>query len=241
MNKILIGFILIAGFSYQGLAQSEKKLIREGNKFYKDGAFDKAEISYQKATDKNPVNNKALFNLGNARYKQDNFEDAANHFGKVAEMSRTPEVESKALYNAANSYMSQQKYAESIPLFKQALRINPQDEEARYNLAYAMQKLQQQQDQQQDQNKDKNQNDQDKEQQDQQDKQDPQNDQKQDQQQQNEQQSSQNQQNAQQPQLTKEDAERMLQALTGEEKKTMEKVNEQKIRAIRSATREKDW
>ncbi|MBS4060859.1 MAG: tetratricopeptide repeat protein [Bacteroidetes bacterium] len=243
MNKLFVIILLSALFSFQAFSQSEKGLIRKGNKQYKEGAFDKAEVDYQKATEQNPRSDKAFFNLGNARYQQQSFEDATNHFSRVAEMSNNPKMEAKALFNAGNSLMSQEKYAESIPMFKQALRLDPDDEEARYNLSYAMWKMQQQeqqQDQNQDQNKDQNQDDQkDQEKQDEQSQ--DQQDNEQQQNEQNDEKSDQKQQQSQQPQMSKEDAERMLQALTGEEKKTLEKLNENRVKTGPRSVRDKDW
>ena len=54
----------------------ERKLIRQGNKLYDEGNFTEAEVSFRKAIDVNPTSDKANYNLGNARYQQQNFEDA---------------------------------------------------------------------------------------------------------------------------------------------------------------------
>lgn len=241
MNKVLIVSALFIMYGLHGNAQSEKKLIREGNKFYKEGAFEKAEISYQKASDKNPLNDKALFNLGSARFQQNNFTDATNQFSKVAEMSKSADVESKANYNAANSLMSQKKFAESIPLYKKALKLNPNDDDARYNLAYAMQMLKKQQEQEKNKDNEKNKNKDDQKDQEKQDKEKQDKEQQKDQNNQQKEQGEQQKDQKQQQQLSKEDAERMLQALTGEEKKTMEKLNEQKVKSAKRIAREKDW
>ena len=75
----------------------------------------------------------------------------------------------------------------------------------------------------------------------QQDQQDQQNqEQQQDQQSQDQQQQQQNQQQQNQ-QMSKEDAQRMLDALENQEKKTMEKVNEQRIRTQPKRKTDKDW
>ena len=85
-----------------------------------------------------------------------------------------------------------------------------------------------QQQQQQDQNQQQDQQDQ---------------EQQQDQQQNQDQQQQQQQQNQQQQnqQMSKEDAQRMLDALENQEKKTMEKVNEQKVRQQPKKKSDKDW
>jgi len=78
-------------------------------------------------------------------------------------------------------------------------------------------------------------------QQQQQDQQQDQQEQEQQQDQQQNQDQQQQQQNQQQQQMSKEDAQRMLDALENQEKKTMEKVNEQKVRQQPKKKSDKDW
>ena len=234
-----IGHVLVFG-------QAERTYVRKGNKQFKEEKYDEASVNYQKAIDKNPTNDKAGYNLGNALYQQQNFQEAEKQFSNVADMTRNSNLESRANYNTGNALMSQGKYAESIPFYKNALRLNPHDEDARYNLSYAMLKIQEQKEQQE-----QNKQDQQDQQKDQQDQQQDNNDQKQDQQDQEQSEQDQQQdqrddegqqqQSTHQPQLSKEDAERMLQALTGEEKNTLEKLQEQKVKAAVRGSKEKDW
>lgn len=242
MNKIVL-ILWMLSLTVPMLAQSEKRLVRQGNKLYQQGEFEKAAAIFQQATDKNPVNEKAGFNLGNALYQQKDYENATQKFKRIAEMSNDKQRESRALYNAGNSLMGLESFSESIPLFKQALRLNPNDEDARYNLAYARRMLQQQQDQQNNQQGNDDQKQKDDQNKDQQgdNKDDKQQQQQDNQQQTKDKEQQQQQQQQQQPQLSKEEAERMLQALTGEEKKTLEKLNEKRMAPARGVLREKDW
>ncbi len=248
MHKLVILLILVLG-STQLSAQSDKKLIRKGNKDFENSEYQQAEKNYSKALETNPSSNNAAFNLGASRYVQENFEEAAKDFDKAASMSIKTEKEAEALYNLGNSLMSLEKYQESIEAYKQVLRLQPENENARYNLAYAQWKLKEQQDQQQEQNQDQQQDQNQDQQQEQQEQNQDQQEQNQDQQQdeqQNQQQADadQQQQQGQQPQpqqLTKEDAERMLQALQNNEKKTMDKVNEQKVKSAARISKDKDW
>lgn len=243
MKTILSTLIIILLVLTEVSAQSDKNLTRRGNKDYRSGNFSEAELNYRKAIDKNPRNEAAGFNLGNATYQQENFEEAGNNFRRIADMSTNAKLESKALYNLGNSFLNQQKYAESVEAFKRSLRLNPDDEDARYNFEFARRMLQQQQ-----QNNDQQQQQQNNDQQDQQQNQQQQDQQQQDQneqdqqqnQQQNEQQQNQ-QQSQDQPKLSKEDAERMLQALTNEERQTIERLNQEKARSSNVRVSEKDW
>jgi tetratricopeptide (TPR) repeat protein len=110
----------------------------------------------------------ATFNLGNALFRGQKAEEAARAYGEIAADSlASPEMRSAASYNIGNVMLAGQKPDEAIEAYKAALRIDPTDMEAKYNLAYArkLKQDQQQQDQQQngegegdsEQNQDKNQ------------------------------------------------------------------------------------
>lgn len=241
MNKL--HFLTLFVFCTLALqAQSDKQQLRKGNRSYNKENFEQAAQSYRDALEKNPLNDKASFNLGNSMFRQNNLEEALQYFRSTAEMTRDRNREGRALYNAGNSLLEAGKFGESIPYYQRALRIDSKDEDARYNLAYALRMMQQQNNKKQNdqnQNKDKQKDNQQQGSNDQQ-----QNKDEQQQNQNNQQQASDNNQQQtknRQPQLSKEEAERLLQALTNEEKRTIDKVNQQKFRTGQRATREKDW
>jgi Ca-activated chloride channel family protein len=249
-SKILIvsGLIFILPVLAHG--QAERKFIRQGNKQYKEEVFDESEILYRKALEKEQQSYSGEFNLGDAMYKQEKFEDAARSFHKLAENQTDPIKLGELYHNIGNSFLKANQLEASIEAYKQALRNNPEDNETRHNLAYAQQMKQQQQDQQnqdqdkQDQDQDKDKQDQDQNKQDQdQDKQDQdqdQQDQNQNQDQQDQQDQNQDQQQQQQPQISKEDAQRMLQALQQDEQDLQEKLQKQKAQATKVKVL-KDW
>jgi Ca-activated chloride channel homolog len=219
MRRLLAIVILITVML--GLkAQPAQKFIREGNSLYQDGKFKEAEIDYRKALNKSPTSLKAEYNLGNSQYKQQNFNEATNSYLKLAADPKNAK-QSQVFHNLGNSYLESQKYNESIEAYKHALRINPKDEDTRYNLAYALAKMQQQ----------KNKNNQDKNKQNQQNKQ---------QQQQQKQQQQQEQQQKQNQKMSKQEADRMLNALNNNEKRTLDKVKKQPAKPMGSQP-EKDW
>jgi len=211
-------------------AQKDNPLIRQGNKQYEEGKFKEAEIDYRKAIEKSPKSFKGEYNLGNSQYKQQNWEEAGRSYTNSAEKMKPENSKGKAAayYNLGNTLLKAEKYPESVEAYKQSLRLNPKDEDTRYNLSYALKKLNQQQQQQQQKKDDKKDNNQDKK----------------DKQQQNQQQDQQNKpddkQQQQKQQISKQDAERMLQALKNDEQKTMDKVKKQKVKPVQVQI-EKDW
>jgi tetratricopeptide (TPR) repeat protein len=208
-------------------AQTDKKFIRKGNHEYDKEKFPDSEISYRKAIDRNKESADALFNTGDALYKQKKFEEAGKQFEVNYSMNEDKKKKSASLYNMGNSLLMANKVKESIDAYKGSLKLNPKNLEAKYNLAYAQDLLQKQQQQQQ--QKDQNKNNQDKNQdkqkqnKDQKDQKDQKN--KQDNKDQNQDNKDQQQKQQQQDQgISKEDAQRVLNALANDEKNVQEKV-----------------
>ncbi len=231
MNKIISLLFLIMLFASPTFAQKENPLIRQGNKQYEEGKYKEAEIDYRKAIEQKPGSVKGSYNLGNSLYRQENYDEAIRNFSDADRLMKDADASQRAatMHNLGNSLLKGGKLQESVEAYKQALRLNPKDEDTRYNLAYAMKQMQQQQQQQQNQ-------DQKDDQKDKNDKKDQQN------QQDNPSQSKDEQKDKpkDKPQISKQDAERMLQALKNDEQKTLEKVNQQKVKGT-AVQIEKDW
>lgn len=200
---------------------AQQQEIQKGNKEFESGRFRNAETEYRNSLSKDPRNYVGNYNLGSSLYRQNKFEEAASQYMNSGSFSGNNSEKARSMYNLGNAMLKAEKYQESIDAYKQSLKINPGDEDARYNLAYAMARLkQQQQEQKKDKDKDKDKNKKDQQQQQDQQKQDKQQQEKnkenRDQQQQQQQQ--QGQQKQPQPKLSREEAERMLQALKNDEK-----------------------
>lgn len=152
--------ILTLVLSLHAAAQGKLELY-EGNEAYRDGDFAKAEELYDQALSKDPANTEGAFNRGNATYRQENYTSATEYYQRVAEQAEDPTLKAQALHNLGNTQLQAQKFEEAVKSYKNALRLNPQDDDTRYNLAYAQRLLKQQQ--QQEQKQDQQQDQQDKE------------------------------------------------------------------------------
>ena len=133
------------------LAQQEKAHIRKGNKQYEAGQYAEAESSYKDALDEKASSFEGSFNLGDAAYKQEKFDDAINQFDLISKQANTKEQLGASYHNLGNAYLQKKEYEKSVEAYKQALRNTPSDMDTKYNLAYAQRqlKIQQQQQQQQ--------------------------------------------------------------------------------------------
>lgn len=245
MKKLSIYIMLLIPVMLWG--QEERKYIREGYKAYKDNEFNKAEIDFRKAEEANNNSYIAKYNTSTAMYKQNNLEESGKRFSELMAEAPNDTEEAKVLHNLGNVLMDGQKYQEAAEAYKRSLKLNPKDDDTRYNLAYALEKLREQQQQQQ-KNKDQQQNDNskdqnnkdkqnsDKQNQEQQEKQKQQQEQQQEQEQENQQQQAQQ----KKQELSKEEAERLLSAILQKEKDVKEKVDKKKAVATKIKT-DKDW
>jgi tetratricopeptide (TPR) repeat protein len=139
-------------------AQQEKAHIRKGNEQYEAGQYAKAESSYQEALDQKASSFEGSFNLGDAAYKQDKFDDAINQFDLISKQAHTQEQLGASYHNLGNAYLQKKEYEKGVEAYKQALRNTPSDMDTKYNLAYAQRQLKKQRQQQQQENKDKDKN-----------------------------------------------------------------------------------
>jgi Ca-activated chloride channel family protein len=202
------------------LAQKENALIRSGNKYYKQNKMDQSQREYLKALEKAPDNPAANYNLGNAEFRKADYANAIKSYDASIDHSPDKVVQEKGQYNKGVSYIKDQKLDESIGAWKNALKLDPNDNDARENLQKALLELKKRQPPKQ-QKKDQQQ------QQQQQDK--KQNDSKTQQQQSKEQQSK----------LSKQQVEQLLNALSQKEKEVEEKMNQNKVKSLKQP--EKDW
>jgi tetratricopeptide (TPR) repeat protein len=115
--------------------------ISKGNEYYKQKRYDKAIDEYDKALQINPNNTTAKFNMANALYKQAKQTEAIRVYSDITNTAREASFRSKNFYNTGVVYSRQKKLEESIEEYKSALRLNPDDQEARENLQKALLEL----------------------------------------------------------------------------------------------------
>jgi len=145
--RALLFFIpFLCGFQFYSALQNE-----EGNKLYGKGQVGKAKSAYESALKSEPSSPEIAFNLGNAYYKGESFDKSLEAYKKAAEDKKSPLLQSKAFYNLGNSLFRRKETDKAIEFYKQALRLNPKDEDAKYNLELLTQREDQKQNQQQDQ------------------------------------------------------------------------------------------
>ena len=214
-------FLLLATAT-ASMAQADRQYIRNGNKLFRSGQFDQAEVAYRKAIEKNPRNPQAHYNLGNSLMAQRKDSAAIQSLQKSTELETSKIRKAMAYHNMGVVCQQHKMYGEAIEAYKNALRMNPKDDATRYNLELCKRQQKNQQNQQKQQDKDnKDKNGQDK-------KDEKQNKDKQD--------KNKNKENK----MSKENAEQLLNAAMQQEKSTQQRMKKAMQRP-RSAKLDKEW
>ncbi len=226
-SMVLLGSALNASATTN---RKERRLVSQGNELFREGHYLEAGEKYQQALKMEPESREALYNLGltyirranNAQsdsLKQQLVKAGAEAMQSVAQsFKEKPALAADAIFNLGNIAFNSEDYAQAVNMYKQSLRIRPEDEKTRRNLRIAQKKLQQNQDQNENKDQDKDQDKQDQNQ-------DQNKDQDQNQDQNKDQQQNQDQQKQQQPELNPQAAEQILKAMENKENQTRARVN----------------
>ena len=131
-KKVVTLMLLLVAMSVS--AQTDRQYIRQGNKQFNAGDYPNAEVSYRKAVEKNPKNPQAVYNLGNALMAQKKDSAAIEQFQNASKLETNPLRKYQSFHNMGVICQSHKMYGEAIEAYKNALRLNPADDETRYNL-----------------------------------------------------------------------------------------------------------
>lgn len=161
-TRIIILFIAL--ITAVACAPSPGQEVAAGNQSFADGDYAGASEAYQAAVDLAPAQAEPLYNLANARYRQGVYTDTHQLLPQAATLG-SEQIAAQSHFNSGNAHYQLQDWEAAVESYKDALRINPDDVEAKYNLELAMRNLSQtdqqdNQDQQQDQEQDQNEEDQ---------------------------------------------------------------------------------
>jgi Ca-activated chloride channel family protein len=231
---------------------------RKGNEAFRKGQYDQAVEHYAKAMQILPGDRGLSYNTGTALLKQKKYDEALKAL-MAGTADPRKDVKTGALYNSGNALYEMQKYPEALSAYRESVLGDSKDMDAKFNYELAQYRLKKQQEEQKkdDKNKDKNQDQKDKNKKENQDQKNDQN-QKQDQSQNQDQnqkkeenQANQEQQENKEEQqgnpqeqeappaslLSKQEAERLLDALKANE---MEMIKA-RLKSTRKKNVDKDW
>jgi Ca-activated chloride channel homolog len=140
-RMLLAVFIFTAGIPVS-MAQSLASKNEEGNRLFSQGRFEDAEKAYLEAQGKSPGNPEILYNLGNSLIKQKKYDQGIQLLHQ-SESNGKKGIKENSWYNTGNAFFSMGKFKEAVDAYKQALKLNPSDQDAKHNLELALLKLKQ--------------------------------------------------------------------------------------------------
>jgi Ca-activated chloride channel family protein len=114
--------------------------LKEGNRQFKNGDYDKALKMYEDALIDTPYSSILHFNAGDASFMMNELPKAEVSYTEAAK-SANPLLRGASHYNRGNALFYEGKWAEAIDAYKDSLRANPYDEDAKYNLGIALKAL----------------------------------------------------------------------------------------------------
>jgi Ca-activated chloride channel family protein len=122
-------------------AHASESQLKEGNRLFWNGHYEDALKKYNDALIDAPDSSSLRFNAGDAAYQMGSFSEAEKQFQETGDRTPVPGLRSAARYNQGNALYRQGKWKEAVDAYKDALRANPQDEDAKYNLGVALQTM----------------------------------------------------------------------------------------------------
>lgn len=122
--------------------QKVASTLRKGHKAIRKGEYSSAEAAYRRALAQDSTLSMTHYSLGNVLYKQKKYKEALEAYSRVdVEKLEDPMRASQLFHNVGNVQLQQKQYAQAAESYKQALRLNPTDDETRYNLALALKQI----------------------------------------------------------------------------------------------------
>lgn len=115
---------------------------RKANSAFEEGNYEEAETLYQAAIEASPDNYKLYFNLGNAQAKQGKIEEAIDSFMEFRSLAESPQDKSMAEYNIGTLLAEDRKWKPAATHFKNALKLDPSDLDAKHNYERALAEVQ---------------------------------------------------------------------------------------------------
>ena len=145
--KKLLPFVLASTVTLAACSQAAEKLNDVGNEAFHMQDYGAALAAYEQAKQESPEQAEPHFNMANTHYRQQNYPEAQKEIEQTL-LKDDGALTQDSIYNLGNTFFQSEQFEQAVEAYKEALRLNPDDVEAKHNLELALQMLQQQQQQQ---------------------------------------------------------------------------------------------
>ena len=144
VRQLGIASLILLVFVAAGCDRSAASLNNEGNEAFDNQEYGAALQAYEQAQQESPDLAQPVYNAGNTHYRQQRYGAAQQSYEKALSIADADLAQS-ATFNLGNVLFNAANLEEAIEAYKQALRINSDDADAKHNLELALRELQQQQ------------------------------------------------------------------------------------------------
>jgi tetratricopeptide (TPR) repeat protein len=141
MRYLIFSIAILFSLNMPLLSQETEKGIQKGNELYKEKKYSEAESAYDGVIAKDPSSTTAKINKANAQYRGNKTTEAIKTLDELSANNEEKEIKARAFYNKGAILSSQKKLEESVDAYKEALRKDPSDKQARENLQKALLEL----------------------------------------------------------------------------------------------------
>lgn len=135
-HLVMVAMLVLAPAA--SMAQNDRMLIRQGNRQFHSQQYEKAEATFRKAVAVKPNNPEAQYNLGCVLMAQQKDSMAIKCFQRAGELQPNKLRRAQVYHNIGVIFQQHKQWSEAIEAYKESLRMNPKDNETRYNLALCM-------------------------------------------------------------------------------------------------------
>ena len=145
----LAGCIAVIVLFHAAIARGEtlRAKVHKGNALYEQGLYDEALETYNNAQIDAPELPELHFNIGNVKYREEDYEDTIDTYQKSFK-TKDLKLEAKVYYNTGNAkYRVGEKtsdialWREAMEYYKRAIELDPDDEDAKFNLEFVEKKI----------------------------------------------------------------------------------------------------
>ena len=142
---LLAGFVILTAAACGEVGARPNN---QGNEAYEQEDYEAAQSSYQEAIEKSPELPEPHYNSGNVRYRQGQSEEAQESYDRAL-LEAGEDLSRDILFNQGNIQLQADEIEEAIGSYKEVLRLDPSDQDAKHNLEVALSRLPQVEQQQQ--------------------------------------------------------------------------------------------
>ena len=119
-------------------AQNVNKILNDADKQYQKSEYLNASKLYEEVLKTSPADLTAQYNLGVARFRLNEIEEATEAFKKALGLSKDKSMSAKIFYNSGVAFLKSANYPEAITAFRNAMKLNSEDRDCRENLQFAI-------------------------------------------------------------------------------------------------------